>query len=270
VDIFDTRGNSSLKIRPFVRDCPLIPEDSKAAQARQRIEAWFRRPHFKLVQGREASRPPWIYDCPIAPALAGVLAAEDPEVFAQAIAEALQKCIPEDNPILGKLRITPRAGGWLSFDVQAAGVRAWLATEPFVNSAEWLRREEEEAPPPPLINSVAPVKLNSQQLWACQHHHARLCRHQAVQNHPKPDDLPETEWGLLGAFLDAIDQLDSHPIDAALGLKLADRLVQESDRVLVGQTWPADRPLSSLQTKTQQLLAWILIEGCGQIAPTQL
>jgi hypothetical protein len=270
VDIFDTRENSSLEIRPFVRDCPLIPEDSKAAEARQRIEAWFRRPHFKRVQGRDASRPPWIYDCPIAPALAGVLAGEDPEVFAQAIAEAVEKCIPEDNPILGALRITPRAGGWLSFDVQAAGVRAWLATEPFVNSAQWLRQEEEEEEEEhPLINSVAPVKLNSQQLWACQHHHARLCRHQAVQNQPH-DDLPEAEWGLLGAFLDAIDQLDSPTTDAALALKLADRLVQESDRALVGQTWPADRPLSSLQTKTQQLLAWILIEGCGQIAPTQL
>jgi hypothetical protein len=249
VDIFDTGEISSLENQPFVRDSRLVPDGLRDPKALQGIAAWFQRPHL-----RRSDRPlPWVYHCPIAPALAPVLGWEDPQKLAMAIAETVRKGIPGDHPILGELRISVGDGGWLGFDVQGEGVMAWLAGLEFVDPLRW-----------PIDRSIQ--SLDQGQLWVCQHHHARLSRHQGCAT----TDLPASEWTLLGAFLDTIDQLEGpKPLNAPLALKLAHRLVGESDHSLVGGS-SVHCPLTPLQTKTQQLIAWLLVEGCGQAAPNRL
>jgi hypothetical protein len=250
VDIFDTGEISSLENQPFVRDSTLVPDQVIGPKALQGVISWFQRPHLK-----RGDRPsPWVYHCPIAPALAPVLGWEDPQKLGMAIAQTVQKGIPGDHPILGELRISLGDGGWLSFDVQGLGVLAWLAGLEFVDPLLW-----------PIDRSTH--VLDQDQLWVCQHHHARLSHHLVSSN----TELPESEWDLLGAFLDTIDQLEGlkHPLNAPLALKLAYRLARESDRILVGGS-TYNCPLTQLQAKTQQLIAWLLVEGCGQIAPSRL
>jgi hypothetical protein len=253
-DIFDTGDISALGNQPFVIDSILLPDESRSPKALQSITSWFQRPHLK--RGRSPS--PWVYHCPIAPALATVLGWEDPQKFAAAIAQTVQKGIPGDHPILGELRISVGHRGWLSFDVQVAGVMAWLDGLEFVDPLLW-----------PIDRSTH--ALDQDQLWVCQHHHARLSRYPASSN-----ACPESEWALLGAFLDAIDQLEGLkiPLKAPLALTLAHGLVRESDRSLAGKVGggggSSDFSLTQLQAKTQQLVAWLLVEGCGQIAPNRL
>jgi hypothetical protein len=178
---------------------------------------------------------------------------EDPQKLGEAIAQTVQKGIPGDHPILGELRISVGHRGWLSFDVQVAGVRAWLASLEFVDPLLW-----------PIDRS--PHALDQDQLWVCQHHHARLSHYPVSSN-----TCPESEWELLGAFLDAIDQLEglTIPLKAPLALTLAHGLVRESDRSLLRGS-SSNFSLTQLQAKTQQLVAWLLVEGCGQIAPNRL
>jgi hypothetical protein len=249
-DIFDTGESSFLKNQPFVRDSTLVPDKLRGPKALQSIGSWFDRPHLK----RGCSPSPWIYHCPIAPALAAVLGWEDPQNLGMMIAETVQKSIPGDHPILGELRISVGHRGWLSFDVQALGVLAWLVSLEFVDPLLW-----------PIDRSIH--GLNLDQLWVCQHHHARLSRY-PIGLAPS---LPESEWELLGVFLDTIDQLEDLklPLTSPLALKLAHRLVGESDRSLVGGS-SCNCPLTQLQAKTQQLIAWLLVEGCGQLAPIEL
>jgi hypothetical protein len=252
-DIFDTGESSSLENQPFVTDSTLVPDELRGSKALQSIASWFDRPHLK-----RGDRPaPWVYHCPIAPALASVLGWEDPQKFAETIAQTVQKGIPGDHPILGELRISVGDGGWLSFDVQGLGVLAWLAGLEFVDPLLWS-----------IDRSTHTLDLD--QLWVCQHHHARLNRLR-ISSTPC---LPKSEWELLGAFLDTIDQLEglNHPLNAPLALKLAHRLARESDRSLVGGGGGSfsNCPLTQLQAKTQQLIAWLLVEGCGQIAPSRL
>jgi hypothetical protein len=249
-DIFDTGEISLLENQPFVRDSTLVPDKVTGPKALQDVVSWFRRPHLK----RGCSPYPWVYHCPIAPALAPVLGWEDPQKLAEAIAQTVQKGIPGDHPILGELRISVGDGGWLSFDVQGLGLLAWLAGLEFVDPLLW-----------PIDRSTQ--AMDQDQLWVCQHHHARLSRYRVSSN----PCLPESEWELLGAFLDTIDRLEglNRPLKAPLALKLAHRLVRESDRSLVGGS-SSNCPLTQLQAKTQQLIAWLLVEGCGQIAPSRL
>jgi hypothetical protein len=249
-DIFDTGDISALGNQPFVIDSILVPDESRGPKALQSITSWFERPHLK----RGNSPSPWVYHCPIAPALAAVLGWEDPQKFAAAIAQTVQKGIPGDHPILGELRISVGHRGWLSFDVQVAGVLAWLTGLEFVDPLLW-----------PIDRSTQALDLD--QLWVCQHHHARLSRYPVSSS----SCLPESEWELLGVFLDTIDQLEGLkiPLQAPLALKLAHRLVRESDRCLVGGS-SSNFLLTQLQAKTQQLIVWLLVEGCGQIAPDRL
>jgi hypothetical protein len=171
------------------------------------------------------------------------------------IAQTVQKSIPGDHPILGELRICVNDRGWLSFDVQGLGLLAWLASLAFVDPLLW-----------PVDRSTQ--LLDQDQLWICQHHHARLSRHPIGSAR---SGLLESEWELLGAFLDTIDQLEDLklPLKSPLALRLAHRLVRESDRNLV-EAGSSNCPLTQLQAKTQQLIAWLLVEGCGQIAPSRL
>jgi hypothetical protein len=250
-DIFDTGEISTLENQPFVIDSTLVPDAPGDPKALQGVVSWFQRPHLK-----RGDRPyPWIYHCSIAPALAKVLGWEDPQKLGEAIAQTVQKSIPGDHPILGELRISVGDGGWLGFDVQVAGVMAWLVSLEFVDPSLW-----------PIDRSTQALDLD--QLWVCQHHHARLSRYPMRSN----TELPESEWELLGAFLDTIDQLEGlkHPLNAPVALKLAHRLVGESDRNLVGGSSFFNCPLTQLQVKTQQLIAWLLVEGCGQVAPSRL
>jgi hypothetical protein len=251
VDIFDTGEISPLENQPFVMDSTLVPDASSRAKARQSVISWFQRPHLK----RSDRDSPWVYHCPVAPALAPVLGWEDPQKLGETLAQTVQKSIPRDHPILGELRISVGDQGWLGFDVQVAGVMAWLAELEFVDPLLW-----------PIDRSTH--SLDQGQLWVCQHHHARLSRHPISST----TRLPKSEWDLLGAFLDTIDQLEAlrHPLKAPLALKLAHRLVRESDRRLVGGSFSPNCPLTQLQTKTQQLVAWLLVEGCGQLAPNRL
>jgi hypothetical protein len=251
-DIFDTGDISAPENQPFVRGSIVVPDGAREPKALQDIISWFQQPHLK-----RGDRPfPWVYHCPIAPALATVSGWEDPQKFAAAIAQTLQKGIPGDHPILGELRISVGDRGWLSFDVHVTGVRAWLAGLEFVDPLIW-----------PIDRSTHALDLD--QLWVCQHHHARLSRYPVRSN----TCLPESEWELLGVFLDTIDQLEGlkHPLKAPLALRLAHRLVRESDRSLLrGGGGSSNCPFTQLQAKTQQLIAWLLIEGCGQIAPNRL
>ncbi len=250
MDIFDTGEISFLKNQPFVRDSTLVPDQVIGPKALQGIISWFQRPHLK-----RGDRPyPWVYHCPIAPVLAPVLGWEDPQKLAEAIAQTVQKCIAGDHPILGELRISVGDGGWLGFDVQGVGVRAWLDSVDFVDPSRWL------------VDRSTHI-LDHNQLWVCQHHYARLSRY-PMGSIP---GLPESEWGLLGSFIDTIDQLEGlkHSLNAPLALKLAYRLARASDRSLVGGS-RSNSPLTQLQAKTQQLIAWLLVEGCGQIAPSRL
>ncbi|NJM48461.1 MAG: hypothetical protein HC860_21695 [Alkalinema sp. RU_4_3] len=186
-DIFDTGEISSLENQPFVIDSTLVPDGLRAAQAPQGVVSRLQRPHLK-----RADRPfPWVYHCPIAPALAPVLGWADPQKLGMAIAQTVQKGIQKDHPILGELRISVGDGGWVSLDVQRAGVVAWLDGLAFVDPACG-----------PVDRSIH--TLDPDQLWVCQHHHARLSRHPVRSS----NDLLESEWELLGALLDTIDQLE--------------------------------------------------------------
>jgi hypothetical protein len=249
-DIFDTGEHSSLENQPFVRDSTLVPDAFRSPKALQSITSWFDRPHLRRDNGGPY---PWVYHCPIAPALAAVLGWEDPQKLGMMIAHTVQKSIPGNHPILGELRIFVGDQGWLSFDVQQPGLLAWLD---FVDPSLW-----------PVDRSTHVLDQN--QLWVCQHHHARLSRHPIGST--TTSYLPESEWQLLGAVLDTIDQIEGLklPLKAPLALKLADRLVKESDRSLAG-SGSSHCPLTQLQVKTQQLIAWFLVEGCGQIAPIRL
>jgi hypothetical protein len=170
------------------------------------------------------------------------------------IAQTVTKCIPGDHPILGELRISVGHRGWLSFDVQGVGVLAWLDLLAFVDPLLWS-----------VDRSIHGLDLD--QLWVCQHHHARLSRY-PIGLAP---GLPESEWELLGVFLDTIDQLEDLklPLQSSLALKLAHQLVGESNRSLIGGS-SCNCLLTQLQAKTQQLIAWLLVEGCGQPAPIEL
>lgn len=249
-DIFDTGEISSLENQPFVRDSRPVPDGLGDPKALQSVAAWFKRPHLK----RSDRSIPWVYHSPIAPALAQLLGWEDPQKLGMALAQTVQKGIPGDDPVLGELRISVGDGGWLSLDVQMAGVVAWLHGLEFVDPCRW-----------PVDRSIH--TLDQDQLWVCQHHYARLSRHLLRPT----TDLPESEWALLGSFLDTIDQLEGlkSPLDVPFALKLAHRLVQTSDRCLAGGS-SLNCPLTQLQAKTQQLIAWLLVEGCGQSAPSSL
>jgi hypothetical protein len=109
----------------------------------------------------------------------------------------------------------------------------------------------------------------SSQLWACQHHHAQLCRRlpSAQTTDLTTADLTTAESLLLSAIIDSIDALEqlTAPMEPTLALKLALRLTAEGDRLLKSPTVAV--PL--LHT-SQTILAWLLVQGCGQAAPRAL
>lgn len=279
VDIFDTREISNPVNQPFVRDSRPFPDPSSGPKGNSSshpvLETWFQRPHLK----RSDRRAPWIYHCPIALVLATALGGQDVGAIAQAIAKAMEMSIPENHPILRGLRVSVETGGWLALDVQLTGVEAWLAEIEFEDPTVWPGSSGllDQLP------KTSTTTLDPQVLWVCQHHHARLARQQhrfsmanpstANPSIANPSGLA-SEWALLGVFLETVDAIASpmHPLTAPQILKLAQNLASSSAERLDCQGPPPHQSTihdaqSNLQTKTQQLLALLLVAGCHQKAP---
>jgi hypothetical protein len=221
---------------------------------------WFAKPRLQRLSIDHG----WGYYCALGHALSRSWVCA-PEYLARGIADIVRS---QWQATAFNGTIVAQDGGLL-LTLSEADVLDWLSNRPL----DWLSLL------PQGQKQLDDRQRISSQLWACQHHHAQLCRR--LPSDQTTDlttadlttadlttaDLTTAESLLLSAIIDSIDALEqlTAPMEPILALKLALRLTAGGDRLLKSPT----SAIPLLHT-SQTILEWLLVQGCGQAAPRAL